>query len=163
MDHRMQRLTQVKPLDVWCPHCHAMPGKVCPTIIMYRDENRSVHAERKAVQLRVRAILRSHFVVAERPCNGEAHQFGVDVDHCMVCLPNWGRVEYLTPRIGYFACIIRRGQGAQSCGHQHATIADAGKCARKMLETICIAEHVELRRTDEAELTEAEAAEVEAL
>lgn len=24
-------------------------------------------------------------------CTGEAHQPGVDYDHCMVCAPHWGR------------------------------------------------------------------------
>jgi len=30
-----------------------------------------------------------------RPCNGEAHQPGVDYDHCMVCAPRWGEMEIL--------------------------------------------------------------------
>jgi hypothetical protein len=25
-------------------------------------------------------------------CNGEAHQPGIDYDHCMICLPFWGKI-----------------------------------------------------------------------
>lgn len=27
------------------------------------------------------------------PCPGQAHQFGVDQDHCGVCMPNWGEID----------------------------------------------------------------------
>jgi hypothetical protein len=51
---------------------------------------------RRALARKVSGILRAHFTVAERPCNGEAHS-NPFIDHCMVCTPRWGTVEYLTP------------------------------------------------------------------
>lgn len=31
-----------------------------------------------------------HLVPLPTKCNGEAHQPGIDYDHCGVCMPSWG-------------------------------------------------------------------------
>ena len=51
-----------------------------------------------SVQL-CRAHNQTH-IVEERPCNGEAHRPEVAgcIDHCMVCMPNWGVIDVAVPR-----------------------------------------------------------------
>ena len=38
------------------------------------------------------AIFRSHGLDPLIKCDGEAHNPGVDIDHCMRCAPRWGQV-----------------------------------------------------------------------
>ena len=40
----------------------------------------------------------------EHPCPGAAHKAGVDVDHCGVCLPDWGVVKSPCPGAGCPDC-----------------------------------------------------------
>jgi hypothetical protein len=62
----------------------------------WRNAKKCACPERKALARKVAGILRAHFVVAERPCRGEAHS-NPHIDHCSICAPRWGVVEYLTP------------------------------------------------------------------
>lgn len=98
--NRSQALLRLTKVHVWavpCPRC---------CIPRFRNGDGSIrkpclgdhnHPERLVLARKVSAILRHHFKVSERPCNGEAHA-NPHIDHCMVCMPNWGRIEYLAPR-----------------------------------------------------------------
>jgi hypothetical protein len=96
LSEALKRLTQVRFVEVKCPTCGAQPGQNQNN---WREARRCVCPERKALARKVAGILRAHFVVAERPCTGEAHSAAVGgmIDHCAVCMPRWGTVEYLTP------------------------------------------------------------------
>jgi len=37
-------------------------------------------------------IFKAYGLTIPRPCTGQAHQPGVDQDHCGVCMPRWGWV-----------------------------------------------------------------------
>jgi hypothetical protein len=89
----------VKHRDVPCPKCKVSPRSACrfPSgHILLHGKNAPLCKERGALARRVQSILRAHFHIVEKPCNGEAHR-NPFIDHCMVCAPRWGVVEVLVP------------------------------------------------------------------
>jgi hypothetical protein len=96
INDRLSRLCRVPYTNVKCPSCGAQP---LGHQKHWREARGCSCPERKALARQVTSLLKAHFVVAERPCNGEAHdpRVGGMIDHCSVCAPRWGVVEYLTP------------------------------------------------------------------
>jgi len=92
------RLAKVRFTMVKCPTCGAQPTQ---NQHGWRKARKCACVERKALARKVAGILGAHFVVARRPCTGEAHkpEVGGMIDHCMVCMPHWGEVEFLTANV----------------------------------------------------------------
>ena len=92
---RIRDIFRVKAAHVACPGCGAAPHRSC--LSPMGNLLGVFHKPRIALARRVSSILQAHFEVRERPCTGAAHS-NPFIDHCMVCMPGWGTVQYLTPK-----------------------------------------------------------------
>lgn len=97
----MRDIFRIKAAHVACPECGAAPHTACRTPMGNRMAGArgtlTFHKPRATLARRVSSFLRYHFDVREKPCNGEAHR-NPFIDHCMVCMPRWGTIEYLVPK-----------------------------------------------------------------
>jgi hypothetical protein len=99
----LKRLSKVSFTQVKCPTCGAQPVNNHRSFGVsknYKEARKCDCPARKALARKVSGILAAHFTVTESPCTGEAHdpRVGGMIDHCMVCMPNWGTVESLAPK-----------------------------------------------------------------